>query len=199
MNNQPEIITSERLLLIPTTPALLEASLAYDVKRAETELGLALSGISRSFGIAEKEHPKRSVQCPKWGTHPALPPEWFEERGVMVRRLDQLQADIALQPWLLRVIVERQSDTVIGRIGFHGYPGADYLCDYAPAAAELGYTIFPAYRRQGYAREATAAMIDWARTTQGVQQFVLSISPDNYPSQRIAAHFGFQKGGAMGR
>lgn len=160
-----DAIATERLLLIPMTPPFLVACLAGDLPKAEATLGAT------------------------------VPDSWLEETWLMELRLGQLQADSGLQPWLLRAIVHRESNTMLGHIGFHGYPGGAYLQEYAPNGAEMGYTIFPAYRRKGYAREAAAALMAWAREMQGVHQFVFSISPDNAPSQRIAAHFGFRKVG----
>jgi RimJ/RimL family protein N-acetyltransferase len=82
---------------------------------------------------------------------------------------------------------------MVGHIGFHTQPGPTYLQDIAPGGVEIGYTIYPAFRRQGYAREACRALMEWAYREQGVPRFVVSISPDNVPSIAIARHFGFQK------
>lgn len=60
-------IASERLDLIPLTPAFLRASLAADTVRAESLLGST------------------------------LPAEWFAETGLMRLRLEQLEQDSALQ------------------------------------------------------------------------------------------------------
>lgn len=35
--------------------------------------------------------------------------------------------------------------------------------------------------------------MDWARREHGVRDFVLTISPDNLPSQRLAAGLGFSR------
>jgi RimJ/RimL family protein N-acetyltransferase len=160
------VISSDRLDLVSMTPQFLEASLAGDREKASNILGLA------------------------------VPAEWFEETWLMQLRLDDLRSDAELQPWLLRAVGLRASGTMIGHIGFHTAPGPDYLRDLAPGGVEMGYTIFPAYRKRGYAREACAAMMDWAQHVHGVQRFVLSISPGNTPSLRIAQHFGFQQIGS---
>ncbi len=110
-------------------------------------------------------------------------------------RLDQLTADPALQPWLLRAVVRRHDGTMIGHIGCHTAPGAAYLRPWAPDGVEFGYTIFPPFRRQGYATEAADALMRWAQRTYAVERFVMTISPANEPSRRIAQHFGFQQVG----
>jgi len=85
---------------------------------------------------------------------------------------------------------------MVGYIGFHTAPDPEYLAELAPGGIELGYTVFAAHRRQGYAREACAALMQWARQEHGVDRFVVSISPDNVPSLRLAESFGFRKIGS---
>ncbi|MCC6167642.1 MAG: GNAT family N-acetyltransferase [Caldilineaceae bacterium] len=126
--------------------------------------------------------------------HP-LPPEWQPQAWVS-RRLAQLHADPTLEPWLLRAVILRTTGRMIGRAGFHTAPGPDYLQPIAPGGVEMGYEIFPAFRRQGYATEVVAALMAWAAQEHGVRRFVLSIRPDNLPSQRIAQHFDFHKIGS---
>ena len=52
----------------------------------------------------------------------------------------------------------------------------------APAALELACTVFAAYRRRGYAREAVVALVDWARSVHGIRHFLGFIAPGNEPS-----------------
>ena len=156
-----EIIESARLRLVAMTPAFMTASLAGEGEKAEQILG----------------------------TRPH--PEWLAARHLVKIRLAQLQQDPTLQPWLLRAIIRRDEPTMIGHIGFHTKPGPDYLRDYAPQGVELGYTIYTPFRRQGYASEALAAMMDWATAKHQVPQFVLTISPENTPSLHMAERFGF--------
>jgi RimJ/RimL family protein N-acetyltransferase len=167
-NNQPStMITTARLRLVPLTAPLLEAALVADQARVSALLGST------------------------------VPTELFAKQGLYQLRLGQLRADPTLEPWLLRAVILHATNTVIGHIGFHGGPDTAQQRDYAPGGVELGYSIFPAYRRQGYAREAVAGMMDWATHEHGVDQFVLCISPDNAPSRRIAQHFGFQQVGTV--
>jgi RimJ/RimL family protein N-acetyltransferase len=128
------------------------------------------------------------------GTTP--PEEWLQAQGWPHIRLEQLRADPSLQPWLLRAVILRSTGAMIGYVGFHTAPDPGYLQPVAPGGVEMGYTIYPAFRQQGYATEAVAALMAWAEREHGVRRFVLSISPQNLPSQRIAAHFGFRKVGS---
>jgi len=160
-------IETDRLLLIPMSIPFLDACLANDADRASRELGVII---------------------------PAL---WFEEKELMRLRLGQLQQDGGLETWLLRAVVQRDTRRMIGHIGFHGYPDSEGRRTYAPGGAEMGYTIFPAYRRQGYASEAVAGLMAWATHVHAVSQFVLTISPANLPSRQIAHHFGFVQIGTV--
>jgi len=57
---------------------------------------------------------------------------------------------------------------------------------------EIGYAIDPAYRRQGYARAAVAAMLDRARREPAVKIVRASVRPDNQPSWRVLEPYGFE-------
>ncbi len=154
-------IHTERLDLIPMTPEFLQASLDGAREAAEKLIGLS------------------------------VPDEWFEETGLMRIRLRELRATPELQPWLVRAIGLRSERRMVGHIGFHTAPGPAYLDALAPGGIEYGYTVFEADRRQGYAREAASALMAWARATHAVSRFILSISPDNLPSLKLAQQFGF--------
>jgi RimJ/RimL family protein N-acetyltransferase len=157
-----EPILTERLELVPMTPAFLRASLNREIPEAEREL------------------------------QAALPADWPGEiAGVLALRLKQLERNPELQPWLLRAMILRETRTMVGHIGFHTAPGPDYLEPYSPGAVEFGFTVFPAYRRRGLTREASRALMQWARESHGVQNFILTISPGNLPSQSLAAQLGF--------
>ena len=120
-----------------------------------------------------------------------LPESWPEEdasRRISIR-LDQMERSPEAAEWLLRLMVDVGMSTVVGYINFHGPP--------ADGRAELGYTVFPSYRRLGYASEAALAMMRWANATHEVSTFVVSISPDNAPSLGLAAKLGFGRVGTQ--
>ena len=167
-------IQSDRLDLISLTPAVLRAALDGDTCQAETLMQLSLP---RGWPV---------------GTEPG----WSDRRALLARRLKQIEDEPTIQPWLLRAIVPRGSRVMVGHIGFHTAPGAEYLQPYSPGAVEFGYTVFPTYRRRGYAREASRALMHWAHQCHGVTRFVVTIAPDNTASQSLAASLGFVRIGS---
>ena len=56
---------------------------------------------------------------------------------------------------------------------------------------ELGYHIFPEYRRQGYAKEACLAAVEYAKEEFGTVQFLARIEKDNIVSKKVAERLGF--------
>jgi RimJ/RimL family protein N-acetyltransferase len=119
---------------------------------------------------------------------------WRDEGGLARQRLADLGDDPRYAPWSLRAIGLRTTDQMVGHIGFHTRPGAAYLAPIAPGAVELGYTIYPPFRRRGYAREAIVGLMAWARG-QGVSRFVVSVAPGNAPSRALVDGLGFVRVG----
>ena len=72
-----------------------------------------------------------------------------------IRKMSKLSVSVHLwyTYWL---IVKADEETGIGFVGFKGTP--DDL-----GFAEVGYSLSPNYRRQGFMKEALGALIDWAR------------------------------------
>ena len=159
-------IRTNRLDLIPMTPGFLRASLSGDLAEAERHIGLT------------------------------LPETWPDIQAVLSLRLGQLESDPTLPPWLLRAIGLRSNREMVGHVGFHTSPGSDYLKQWSPGGAEFRFTVFPPHRRNGYAREASLALMHWARDVHGVTSFVVTISPRNEASLALAAGLGFVRVGA---
>lgn len=161
------IIQSERLDLIPLTPAVLRAVLAGNQSEAGELLGIS------------------------------TPASWLIPRYAMELRLSQLEANPSLQPWLVKAISLREQRILVGDIGFHTAPGAEYLAELSPGGVEFGYGVLEPWRRRGIALEASETLMRWAREVHQVRRFVLSISPDNLPSLGMAAKLGFRKIGSQ--
>jgi ribosomal-protein-alanine N-acetyltransferase len=81
---------------------------------------------------------------------------------------------------------------MIGHAGYHGPPGVNSTQN--PDAVEFGYKTFPPWRGRGYATQAATMLIAIARE-RGIEQFVLSVAPDNEPSLAIVRKFGFRHTG----
>ena len=60
----------------------------------------------------------------------------------------------------------------------------------ASVESELGYTFDPAVWGRGYAREAVAAVYDYAMKHRPKERIVSLIHPDNVRSKRLADRFG---------
>jgi ribosomal-protein-alanine N-acetyltransferase len=156
-------IQSERLDLILLTPEFMRAILRGDQTEAERLLGVS------------------------------IPADWSGSENLLALRLAQIEADPAVQPWLLRAMVHRRDHIMVGRIGFHEAAGPAHYQEISPGAAEFGFEVFEPFRRQGFAREASLALMQWATQTYGVTRFVLTVRPDNLPSQALAAQLGFKR------
>ena len=161
-----DIIRSHRLELISMEPALLEALLARDHTRA-AHIG---------------------------GFH--IPDDLVLSEQTLQRRLRQLRTRPEIQPWLLRAIVIRRSQTMCGRIGFHSEPSPEDLRHVAADGVELGYAVGESFRRRGFAKEAAIALMKWAFEKHRRRCFVLSINPSNEASLAMAHSLGFREMGS---
>lgn len=157
----PGVIFTARLALVPLEAQVLAAFAAKNREQAAGELGISI-------------------------------PETYDlSPELAAMRLRQIQQDPGLIEWLLRGVVVRHEPRMIGHIGFHSRPDPDYLHPYVRRAVEIGYTIYPPYRRQGYAREAAQSLMHWAQAKHGVRRFVASVGPGNEPSLRLIEGMGF--------
>lgn len=89
------------------------------------------------------------------------------------------------------VMIERDSGTVVGDIGFHG-PADE------SGSIELGYSVIPARRRRGYATEAATGLIGWALSQPGIQLVVAGCEAENAASIGTLERVGFRRTGEAG-
>jgi RimJ/RimL family protein N-acetyltransferase len=106
---------------------------------------------------------------------------------VLALRHDQLTADPSEEPWLYRAAVLRDTGAVVARAGFHAPPDDR-------GTVEIGYSVAPAYRRQGLATELAAGLLAWARGN-GARRCLASVRPDNVASLRTIGRLGFVRTG----
>jgi RimJ/RimL family protein N-acetyltransferase len=121
-----------------------------------------------------------------------VPADLLAGIGELLRmRLEQIELDPAVQPWLLRLMVPREGPrSAVGHIGFHGPPGAD-------RRVEVGYSVLPAHRSRGLATEACLALFAWAHAEHGITRFRASVSPTNQPSLAVVRKLGFRRTGVQ--
>lgn len=100
--------------------------------------------------------------------------------------LQQLEADPLLLGWGVWLMVHRAEQKIVGDLGFKGRPDPG-------GTVEIGYSVVPAYRRQGYAFEAARALVHWAFAQKDVQRVTAECAIDNAPSIRILEKLGFQR------
>jgi ribosomal-protein-alanine N-acetyltransferase len=99
-------------------------------------------------------------------------------------------------------VEEKKSGNLTGVVGFRipqddGIGDVDYYVlslddeNILDDTLELGYHIFPEYRRKGYAKEACRAAIEYAEEEFGTVQFIVRIGKENIVSKKVAESLGF--------
>jgi ribosomal-protein-alanine N-acetyltransferase len=88
-------------------------------------------------------------------------------------------------------IIERESRTVVGDVGFRGPPDRS-------GAVEIGYSVVPGRRKRGYATEAARAVVEWALDQPAVSVVLAGCDADNVASIRILETIGFVRTGETG-
>jgi RimJ/RimL family protein N-acetyltransferase len=92
------------------------------------------------------------------------------------------------------LVVRAADNVLIGEVRFEPLPQTvRFEEDW-----EIGYAIAPLYRRQGYAAEATAAVIAWL-DDQGIERIVAGCHMKNVASVRTLRKLGFTLDGSHAR
>jgi RimJ/RimL family protein N-acetyltransferase len=99
-------------------------------------------------------------------------------------RLEQLERDPEIAPWIVRAAVSESDGAVVGYAGFHSPPAPD-------GTIEISYSVDPAHRRRGHARAMLAAMLERAASEPSVKTVRATISPENKASLATIAGHGF--------
>jgi RimJ/RimL family protein N-acetyltransferase len=160
-------IESERLSLVSLTAEFMRALLAGRRGEAERLLGRRVPG--------------------SWPG---------EDEAFFRRRLQQLEDDTGVLPWLARAVVLRAAPgEAAGHAGFHGPPGVNGPGD--AAAVEIGYQIEPEHRGQGYATEVARALCRHAFEQPRIERVIASVSPANEASLAVVRKLGFIAAGSQ--
>jgi RimJ/RimL family protein N-acetyltransferase len=86
--------------------------------------------------------------------------------------------------WVTGIVWDPERRVAVGRAGYHGPPDDEGM-------VEVGYSIDPQYRRQGYARAALLALVARAGREPGVTTVRATISPSNVASRDLVLGHGF--------
>ncbi|MGW6057298.1 GNAT family N-acetyltransferase [Streptomyces sp. NPDC055189] len=84
-----------------------------------------------------------------------------------------------------RLVVERESGSVVGSIGLFWPPSEGVL--------EIGYGIVASRRGRGYASEATRALVEFALTAPDVHTVSAGVELSNPSSVRVLEKAGFHR------
>ncbi|HWT25506.1 MAG TPA: GNAT family N-acetyltransferase [Solirubrobacteraceae bacterium] len=90
-----------------------------------------------------------------------------------------------LGPFGTYQVVRRADGEVIGDAGFLGPPDAT-------GAVHLAIVITEPARRRGYATEAVSALLEWARTQDGLTCVLADTTRTNRAAQRLLERVGMQ-------
>lgn len=100
----------------------------------------------------------------------------------------QAAADPVRAQYGVWVIIERDTETVVGDIGFFGPPGPE-------RTVEIGYSVVADRRGRGYASEAAEALVAWVFEQGGLDAVVAGCREDNESSVRTLVRLGFSRTG----
>jgi ribosomal-protein-alanine N-acetyltransferase len=84
--------------------------------------------------------------------------------------------------WLM---IERDTNTVVGDIGFMGPPDGGVV--------EIGFSVLPDCRRRGYATEAARSLVDWAFADPAIREITARSELENEASARVLRAAGFRR------
>ncbi len=99
----------------------------------------------------------------------------------------QLEPDPTQDDWGVHLVGHTAERTLIGFAGCNNGPPD------ATGTVEIGYDVLPAYQRQGYATEATDAIIAWLFAQPRVQRVIADCDVDNIASRYVVERLGLRQ------
>ena len=117
--------------------------------------------------------------------------EFFVSDHVSPEWLRRLRRSNGTDPWLHGFfLVQREHRSIIGTAGFKGPPDAEGM-------VEIAYGIVPAFEGQGYATEATGALVGFAFASGHVRIVRAHTLPQANASSRVLLKCGFRHVGGV--
>ena len=84
------------------------------------------------------------------------------------------------------IAIHTSEQAVIGDIGFMGGPDQEGI-------VEVGYSIVPEYRNQGYATEMARGLIAWALQEKGIKLVIAACLDNNVGSIKVLEKVGMRR------
>lgn len=92
--------------------------------------------------------------------------------------LKELKEDTSVLGWGVWLVIDKQTNKIIGDIGFKGKPNEEKV-------VEVGYGIIASEQNKGYATEAVKCIIEWAFRSDSVNKIVAECLEDNVASIKV--------------
>ncbi len=123
----------------------------------------------------------------------AIPDLWpnSDYHATLPRYAERLARQPAESAWSY-LVVQRAEQVLVGDAGGKGGPDS-------AGVVEIGYSIVPAYQRQGYATEAVRQLLAWIRRQPHVQQITAECLYDNHGSIGVLHNVGMRQVAADAR
>ncbi len=114
-----------------------------------------------------------------------IPEDWPQVDLLDVLPMQAAAADLEAERFGVWVLIERDTNTVVGDIGFFGPPHAQ--------SVEIGFSVIPDRRRRGYASEAARALVEWALRQPGIIEVTARSDAENEASARVLRRAEFDR------
>ena len=112
--------------------------------------------------------------------------EFFVSDEVSSAWLARLRTTSTADPWVHGfAVVDLESNSVVGSVGFKGPPDGD-------GVVEIAYGIVPAHQGKGYATEAAAAGVAFAFSNSAVRLIRAHTLPTPNASTHVLSKCGFE-------
>lgn len=118
----------------------------------------------------------------------SLADDWMggdEARKAIPYSYNYLKSHPEASGWWMHLFMHTEEKALMGLGGFKGVADASGM-------VEIGYSIAPAYRRQGFATEAARALIDYAFSHPHVTRVDAHTLPERNPSTKVLQAAGMR-------
>jgi ribosomal-protein-alanine N-acetyltransferase len=134
--------------------------------------------------FAAEPHEREAFAAAIGATVPdSWPAEHYDDEALTVWRREIAQ-DASVAPWLIRYMIARETNVVVGIVGSGGRPSDGTFI--------IGYSVLPEYRRRGYASEALDGLVQWAFGHPEVARIVAYTYPELVASIGVLHKTGFR-------